>query len=146
MFVKISLLLFSAEPTMGGFKRGLDRQTLIDGENFRRNLNNTNEIKLCSSQLVPPTKKLMKGFALQNEDSTAMFCRPGKRISPSLAYVINCLFTVRKRSLRRLCFYTCLSFCPHGGVSSPIPRGEVERSGWGGVYRPRPRGVYPSMH
>ena len=25
-------------------------------------------------------------------------------------------FTARKRSLRRLRFYTCLSFCPHGGV------------------------------
>ena len=24
-----------------------------------------------------------------------------------------CLITARKRSLRRLCFYTCLSFCPH---------------------------------
>ena len=57
------------------------------------------------------------------------------------------IITVRKRSVRRLCFYTCLSFCPQGGlqahikgrlrglaggVSRPIPRGEVERSGWGG--------------
>ena len=25
------------------------------------------------------------------------------------------IFTARKRSLRRLCFYTCLSFCPGGG-------------------------------
>ena len=25
------------------------------------------------------------------------------------------IITVRKRSLRRLCFYTCLSFCPQGG-------------------------------
>ena len=25
------------------------------------------------------------------------------------------IFTARKRSLRRLCFYTCLSFCPQGG-------------------------------
>ena len=25
------------------------------------------------------------------------------------------IFTVRKRSLRRLCFYTCLSFCSQGG-------------------------------
>ena len=25
-------------------------------------------------------------------------------------------FTARKRSLRRLCFYTCLSFCPQGGL------------------------------
>ena len=28
----------------------------------------------------------------------------------------NKIITVRKRSLRRLCFYTCLSFCPQGGV------------------------------
>ena len=27
----------------------------------------------------------------------------------------ECIFTARKRSLRRLCFYTCLSFCPRGG-------------------------------
>ena len=26
-----------------------------------------------------------------------------------------CVFTARKRSLRRLCFYRCLSFCPQGG-------------------------------
>ena len=26
------------------------------------------------------------------------------------------IFTARKRSLRRLCFYRCLSFCPQGGV------------------------------
>ena len=28
------------------------------------------------------------------------------------------IFTARKRSLRRLCFYTCLSFCPQGGSAS----------------------------
>ena len=44
------------------------------------------------------------------------------------------IITVRKRSLRRLCFYTCLSFCPWG-VSRPIPRGEVGGSGWGGLRR-----------
>ena len=34
------------------------------------------------------------------------------------------LVTARKRSLRRLCFYTCLSFCPRGGacVSHGTPR------------------------
>ena len=47
--------------------------------------------------------------------------------------------TARKRSLRRLCFYTCLSFCSWGVVSQhalqvsrPTPRGEVEGSGLGG--------------
>ena len=27
------------------------------------------------------------------------------------------IFTARKRSLRRLCFYRCLSFCPQGGCA-----------------------------
>ena len=27
---------------------------------------------------------------------------------------LNGIFTARKRSLRRLCFYRCLSFCPQG--------------------------------
>ena len=38
------------------------------------------------------------------------------------------IFPARKRSLRRLCFYTCLSFCPQGG-------------GPGGVWYPGTRGV-----
>ena len=66
------------------------------------------------------------------------------------------LFTIRKRSLRRLCFYMCLSFCPQGGclgpgpggrlgglasrVSRPRSRGSFGGSGWG-VSRPRPEGV-----
>ena len=77
------------------------------------------------------------------------------------------IFTVRKRSLRRLCFYTCLSVIPFtgggggvgacaaggvclgpdpgrrlrglaGGLSMPRSRGEVKGSGWG-VSRPKPR-------
>ena len=34
-----------------------------------------------------------------------------------------CFITARKRSLRRLCFYTCLSFCPQvgGGGGAGIP-------------------------
>ena len=36
----------------------------------------------------------------------------------------NGIFTARKRSLRRLCFYTYLSFCPQvGGMSAPIHDG-----------------------
>ena len=31
-------------------------------------------------------------------------------------FLFYILVTARKRSLRRLCFYTCLSFCPQGGV------------------------------
>ena len=30
--------------------------------------------------------------------------------------IIHCIFTARKRSLGTLCFYTCLSFCPQGGI------------------------------
>ena len=78
--------------------------------------------------------------------------------------------TTRKRSLGRLCFYTCLSLCSQGegwidpdpgggwgsswGCPGPHPRG-VSRPTPGGV-RPmsrgsrsrgsRSRGVYPSMH
>ena len=38
------------------------------------------------------------------------------------------IFTARKRSLRRLCFYTCLPFCSWGGSASvhagiPYPPG-----------------------
>ena len=56
------------------------------------------------------------------------------------------IFTARKRSLRRLCFYKCLSV--HRGVVSqhalqvcrPTPRGEVEGSGQGGSPGPDPGG------
>ena len=50
------------------------------------------------------------------------------------------IFTARKRSLRRLCFYTCLSVILFtGGCLGPHPR---ERLGGlaGGVSRPTPRG------
>ena len=40
------------------------------------------------------------------------------------------IFTARKRSLRRLCFYTCLSFCPQGeGVVSQHALQQVSRGG-----------------
>ena len=54
------------------------------------------------------------------------------------------IITARKRSLRRLCFYTCLSFCPRGGG---IPaclagiQGELKGSGQRGVSRPTPGGI-----
>ena len=60
------------------------------------------------------------------------------------------IFTVRKRSLRRLCFYTCLSV--HRGQSMPRPGGcpgtgpgvclpgDVHAQAWG-VSMPRPGGV-----
>ena len=49
-------------------------------------------------------------------------------------HIANELVTVRKRSFRRLCFYTCLSVCPQGGGkgSRPIPSREVRGFGRGG--------------
>ena len=71
------------------------------------------------------------------------------------------IFTVRKRSLRRLCFYRCLSFCPWGCLG-PYPGGGWGSS-WGGPQAHTRKGlqahtqgglqaqargvcVYPSMH
>ena len=36
-------------------------------------------------------------------------------MSPPPHIACSTLITAHKRSLRRLCFYTCLSFCPQGG-------------------------------
>ena len=51
--------------------------------------------------------------------------------------LIFSIFTAHKRSLRRLCFYTCLSFCPHwGGGGGVCGRGVCMAGGhvWqGGV-------------
>ena len=43
------------------------------------------------------------------------------------------LITARKRSLRRLCFYRCLSFCPQGGACVVAQGGMRGCSGGGGV-------------
>ena len=45
--------------------------------------------------------------------------------------------TARKRSLRRLCFYRCLSFCPQGGCmvaqgGCMVARGGMHGCSWGG--------------
>ena len=53
------------------------------------------------------------------------------------------LITIHKQSLRRLCFYTCLSvhrwgLGPCQGVSRPMPR----RVSAQGVSRPMPRGMF----
>ena len=47
------------------------------------------------------------------------------------------IITARKRSLRRLCFYTCLSFCPQWGACVVAPRG---------VCMVAPRVVAPGGH
>ena len=46
------------------------------------------------------------------------------------------IFTARKRSLRRLCFYRCLSFCPQGGGMHGCSRGcaWLLSGGWGHVW------------
>ena len=84
------------------------------------------------------------------------------------------LVTARKRSLRRLCFYTCLSFCPRGGggfyaqtqgggwgsgqgcpsphpgdsgwwwMSRPTIRGGVQAQAWGVCPGPGPGGCIPA--
>ena len=43
------------------------------------------------------------------------------------------IITVRQRSLRRLCFYTCLSFCPGGGGLQAHTQGEVGGLAGGGL-------------
>ena len=50
------------------------------------------------------------------------------------------IINVRKRSLRRLCFYTCLSFCSRGEVSRPRPGGGCLPRGCPG---PGPGGSLP---
>ena len=71
--------------------------------------------------------------------------------------IINCFITACKRSLRRLCFFTCLSFCPEGGEDlgryppgSYTPLGRYPQQ----VHPPRagtpqvgtPPGMYPTHH
>ena len=53
------------------------------------------------------------------------------------------LITTRKRSLRRLCFYMCLSFCPQGGVSVPVQAGMHTPSLTRGRHPPGTRGRHP---
>ena len=52
------------------------------------------------------------------------------------------IFTARKPSLRRLCFYTCLLFCSQegGGWSRPRSRVQVKGSGQVGCLGPHPGG------
>ena len=45
--------------------------------------------------------------------------------------------------LRRLCFYTCLSFCPRGGITwAGPPRGPGTRPSWAGTPPPPPDQVH----
>ena len=53
----------------------------------------------------------------------------------AVCILLECnLVTTRKRSLRRLCFYTCLLFCPQGGHAWLLP-GKAGGCAWllGGV-------------
>ena len=64
--------------------------------------------------------------------------QPGVNLSPSLIFKFNLgIFTARQRSLRRLCFYTCLSVILFTGRGVP---GQVP-SPTGGRYTPP--GRYP---
>ena len=58
------------------------------------------------------------------------------------SFTLFLFITVRKRSLRRLCFHRCLSVCPAGcpGPGRGVcPRG-CQGPGPRGLSRPRPRG------
>ena len=66
-------------------------------------------------------------------------------------FVPEYIFTARKQSLRRLSFYTCLSFCPQGWEEylgryprAGIPRGQVHPP-WAGtpLGQVHPLGRYP---
>ena len=71
-------------------------------------------------------------------------------MSPVPSFSLNDIITARGRSLRRLCFYTCLSFCPQWGGGIPAclagfqahtKGGSLGGSGLGeGVSRPTPKG------
>ena len=79
-----------------------------------------------------------KLFLWGNEINSGIFVRRKKRE--------HCIFIVHKRSLQRLCFYTCQSFCsqvgcPGPGLGGSLPRGVSRPGGC-----PGPWGVYPSMH
>ena len=64
--------------------------------------------------------------------------QPGVNLSPSLIFKFNLgIFTARQRSLRRLCFYTCLSVILFTGRGVP---GQVPSPHWGQVHPP---GRYP---
>ena len=64
-------------------------------------------------------------------------------------FLVSFLITARKRSLRRSCFYTCLSFCPRGAgwypsmpcrSTDPHPGGRLRGLAWGGSPGPHPGG------
>ena len=48
-----------------------------------------------------------------------------KPLAEKLFCELKNIFIARKRSLRRLCFYRCLSFCPQGGRGWLLPGGGV---------------------
>ena len=60
--------------------------------------------------------------------------------------IVN-VFTARKRSFRRLCFYRCLSFCPQGGGHAWLLRGGcvVARGGMHGCSGGGMHGCYGGM-
>ena len=71
------------------------------------------------------------------------FTEPKVELVASKEHIIS-LITARKRSLRRLCFYTCLSFCPQGGGWYPCMHCMWYQSmpcrslGWGQQYQSMP--------
>ena len=94
------------------------------------------------TSLLPPNffkqcRKPIVGFKFRHSRShtvSGISTCPTTRTSIFKIQVDRSIFTARKRSLRRLCFYTCPSVILFTwGVSRPTPRGDVEGSGRGGL-------------
>ena len=78
--------------------------------------NSTSDQQIINCQLV-----ISKCCIIQKKRFSCK--EPTMIIHLNIDYMVNSrIFTARKRSLRRLCFYMCLSFCPQGG-SAPLHTG-----------------------
>ena len=78
------------------------------------------------------TRSLDSSLQLTSSDNWSNGYSWHKRV---VRILLECfIITARKRSLRRLCFYTCLSFCPWWGVRGRVGgcvHGGGERAWWG---------------
>ena len=75
--------------------------------------NSTSDQQIINCQLV-----ISKCCIIQKKRFSCK--EPAMIINLNIDYMVNSrIFTARKRSLRRLYFYTCLSICPQGG-SAPL--------------------------
>ena len=106
-----------------------------------------NQITLKNHVMNPKHPVHLKNL-LTTAQSRRTYKQPVTRRYRSKCRFLHCktiLITIRKRSLRRLRFYICLSFCSRGGVlahaqgvSRPMPKGSarggvVQTQAWRGV-------------